>query len=122
MVLTVSNSSTTMDLTSMIQQDGLKVYRTDKASALDTMDGVTHRAVIATKAKIEVKLIPTDADAYNAIMSLFDENGLTVYFSDPVLGNRYATMYVEERSGGLVVHYADGTEYWDPVSITLTEA
>jgi hypothetical protein len=122
MVLTVTNSSTTMDLTSLIAQNGLTVSRVDKASAVDTMDGKTHRAVIATKAKITLKLMPSGSADYESIMALFDENDLTVEYTDPVYGLRYATMYVEERSGALVVHYADGTEYWDPVSITLVEA
>lgn len=122
MVLTVTNSTTTLDITSLIAQNGLTVSRVDKASTVDTMDGVTHRAVIATKAKIDLKLMPTDRIGYNEIMSLFDENNLTVLYSDPVLGDRYATMFVEERSSALVVHYRNGVEYWDPVSIVLMEA
>lgn len=122
MILTVSSGSTSIDLTGMIAQEGLSITRQDVCSSITTMDGKIHRGRIATKATLGVTVIPQTYSDYCTLASLLDNEYVTVRYEDPVLGDRYASMYVEERSAALLVHYRSGTEYWHEISFTLKEA
>lgn len=122
MTLTVTSGSTSIDLTGMIAQNGLEITRQDICSTITTMDGKTHRGRIATKAVISVTVIPRTYVDYCTLATLLENEYVTVTYTDPVLSNRNATMYVEERSAALLVRYAAGTEYWHKIEFTLREA
>lgn len=122
MTLTVSHGMTSIDLTGMIEQGGLSITRQDVCNPIVTMDGKTHRGRIATKAVISVTVIPKTYADYCSLASLLDNEYVTVQFDDPVLSTRYASMYVEERSAALLVHYSPVTEYWHKISFVLKEA
>ena len=122
MTLTVSHGLTSVDLTGMIAQGGLSITRQDVCSSIVTMDGKTHRGRIATKAAISVTVIPRTYTDYCTLAAILDNEYVTVQYDDPVLSTRYASMYVEERSAALLVHYPSGTEYWHKISFVLKEA
>ena len=110
-----------MDLTGLIQQKGLTVRRQDLESGVTTMDGKTHRGKIVSKTVIEVTCIPMVTADLNELAALLENEYLTVYYTDPASGNRFAQMFVKERPSALLVHYRDGKEYWDGISFKLEE-
>ena len=121
MVLTISGGSSTLDLTELIRQNGLTIRKQDLESGITTMDGKTHRGKIVSKTVIEVSCIPMLSANLLALMSLLENEYLSVFFTDPAIGNRSAQMFVKERPASLLVHYSNGREYWDGISFRLEE-
>ena len=122
-MLTLYNAdmSSSLDLTTMVQKDGFSITRSDITHSVQTMDGTTHVGKIATKAQIRLKIIPKRYADLCTLSRILEEQPLTLLYEDPVLGQRYTTMHVQERTADLMVHHRDGSEWWDPVELTLRE-
>ena len=121
MTLVISNETDSMDITSLIAQNGLKLSKKDIESGVMTMDGRTHRGKIASKETIEVTCLPMLFADYSELAALLSSEYLGVQYTDPETGNTFTTMCVRERPASLLVHYSNGHEYWSGISFKLEE-
>lgn len=121
LILFNADMSASLDLEPMVQQAGFGITRSDITHSVQTMDGTTHVGRVASKAQIRLKLMPKSYADLCTLAQILEAQPLTVLYEDPVLGQRYATFHVTERTADLMVHYRDGTEWWDPIEMTLRE-
>lgn len=121
LILYNSDMSVNLDLAPIVQQAGFGITRSDITHSVQTMDGTTHVGRVASKAQLRIKVIPRNHTDISALLQILEDQPLTVLYEDPVLGQRYATFHLVERTADLKVHYRDGSEWWDPVEMTLRE-
>ena len=98
-----------LDITRMIAQEGLKysVNDVDK-DAGRTMDGTMHRGRIATKIRLDVKLLTVKETTLQAILTKLRPSSFPVTYTDPYAGEQTKTMYSNNYSATIIMEDKSG--------------
>lgn len=111
-----------MDITSFVAKKGLKVTRNDvDKDAGRTMDAVMHRGRIATKLKIEVKLVDLYEPIWQSILQRIQAESFEVTYTDALLGDRIMQMYSNNYSYTLITEDTAGQRRYTDIEFPLIE-
>ena len=106
-----------------LAENGLKWQRNDVEAADSgrTLDGMMHRARVATKVRLDVtcrNLTQTEASiVLNAIKPMY----VSVTYQDPQDGTVTRTMYANNNPAICAAVYDDGTVLWSGITFPLVE-
>ena len=111
-----------LDITSLIAKEGLKysVNDVDK-DAGRTLDGTMHRGRIATKIRLDVKLLTIKESTLQEILTKLRPQSFPVTYTDPYEGEQTRKMYSNNYSATLIVEDADGVRYYKDFEFPLIE-
>jgi hypothetical protein len=92
-------------------------------SGRETRDGLMYRSVITDKRKIEVTMMPMDAQQVSTLLGLLKATKYhTVTYPDPISGVTTKSFYNSSRSAQLQrVRKSDAARVWENIKFTLTE-
>ena len=112
-----------VDMTPYIAFQGLKWQRADvdSSDAGRTLDGSLVRGRVATKIRLDITCRPLTATEASLVLNAILPEWVTVVYSDPMYGNRTATMYANNNPASFLLKRSDGTEYWSGITFPLIE-
>ncbi len=111
-----------MDITSFVVKKGLKVTRNDvDKDAGRTMDAVMHRGRIATKLRIDVKLIDLYEPIWQSILQKIQPESFTVTYTDALQGEKIMQMYSNNYSYTLISEDTGGVRKYTEIEFPLIE-
>ena len=89
-----------------------------------TIDGTDYSAKLRDRVRLTVPFLPLTLEQLETVLQLFPQSDpyvLWTYYDPFDGGNRTAQMKYEARQQTLKVHYYNGVEYWEGLTVTLTE-
>lgn len=89
-----------------------------------TIDGTDYSAKLRDRVRLTVPFIPLTRAQLEMVLQLFPNGNPYVVWTyyDPFEGgNRTAQMKYEARQQRLKVRYSNGVEYWEGLTVNLTE-
>lgn len=93
----------------------------DGPSAGRTLDGVMHRARVASKARLDITCRPLKASEAATVLQAIKPEYVKVEYIDPMEGHTTKTMYANNRPATHLLIQDDGTEWWDGIVFPLVE-
>lgn len=119
--MTVSINGT--DITNFIAFGGLKRGRNDidGPDAGRTLDGVMHRARVATKLRYDISCRPLKTAELRILEGLIMPEYVTVTITDPYYGTITKTMYSNNTTAAFLIRKKNGSEYWGGIDFPLIE-
>lgn len=102
---------------------GIKWQRNDLdgPTAGRTMDGVMHRARVATKVRLDITCRPLKTHEARIVLGAIQNEYVTVQITDPRDGLVTRTMYANNNPATHMLVEPDGTEWWDGITFPLIE-
>lgn len=91
---------------------------------MTAIDGTDYSVKIRDRWHLVVPFIALTKDQLSMVLSLFPETGAYVdwtFYDEAIGGIVVAPMRYEARKASLLVHYRNGVEYWDGLSVELWE-
>lgn len=119
MVFKINN----VDILPYVAHQGIKWSRNDLDSpeAGRTLDGIMHRARVATKIRWDITCRPLKSDEASTLLNLIQNEWVTVECTDPMSGLRTGTFYSNNNPATHMLLQEDGTEWWDGITFPLIE-
>lgn len=93
----------------------------DGQSAGRTMDGVMHRARVATKIRLDITCRPLKSDEARIVLQAILPEYITVEYTDPQDGVVTREMYSNNNPATHMMIQPDGVEWWDGITFPLIE-
>lgn len=105
-----------------ILKGGIKWSRNDidEDGSGRTLDGVMHRARIATKRKLTVTMERLTQGEIQTVTAALGPEFISVTFVDPALGSTTKTFYGSQIDS-TTQRFIDGEVYWEGTSFSLIE-
>lgn len=102
---------------------GIKWQRNDldDSEAGRTMDGVMHRARVATKIRMDLEFKPLTYDSARVVLNLVYPEYVTVHYRDPMQGEVTKVMYSNSNSATHMHIDDNGVEWWHDIKVCLIE-
>ena len=119
MTLKINN----VDMLPYVAHQGIKwqLSDLDGPSAGRTMDGVMHRARVASKVRLDITCRPlTQAEASIVLKAILPEY-VQVEYQDPMDGLTRKEMYANNKPATHMLIQDDGTEWWNGITFPLIE-
>lgn len=111
-----------VDIAPLVAYQGVQWTRNDYCpKSVTTMDGKVWRGRVTSKAELALTFRPLTTAQLNDLMSILQDEYLTVAYDDPINGYSIVTMYVESLPAKMMLSRSNGTEYWTDISVTLKE-
>ena len=111
------------DITKYIKAGGVKYQRSDVEAADSgrTMDGLMHRARVATKIRLDISLVPLTTEEMTMIQNLILPEYVTVQYLDLVSGDTIKTMYSNNITTEVILTQWNGKLLWSNMTFPLVE-
>lgn len=119
-VLTING----VDFSSYVQEGGISWSRNDidsKDSGRTTMDGIMHRARIASKVKLQISCMDLNSTQASRILNAIRPVFIDVSYEDPEYGLMARTFYSNSPKVNLQIVYKNGEKLWRGLSFPLIE-
>lgn len=112
-----------VDMLPFVAHRGVKWQRNDLdgTGAGRTMDGVMHRARIATKIRLDITCRPLKSDETQTVLNAILPEYVEVEYTDPQDGLVTRTMYSNNNPATHMLIQPDGVEWWDGITFPLIE-
>lgn len=112
-----------VDITDYIAFSGVKWSRNDVdgPNAGRNILGTMIRDVVATKIRLDITCRPLKAAEFTTLLNLISPESVLVRYEDPLYGIVTKQMYANNHGGNFLMHWENGTEWWDNVSFPLVE-
>lgn len=112
-----------VSILSYLAENGIKWTRNDVESpdAGRTMDGVMHRARVASKVRLDIKCRPLKSSEAMAVLGAIKPEFVTVRYIDPQDGSVTRTMYSNNIPTLCATVNPDGTALWTGLEFPLIE-
>lgn len=112
-----------VDFAKVIKYKGIKWTRNDidSSNAGRNLAGTMNRGRVVTKIKLEVTCIAVPQEIAHSILSIIQEEYLTVHYVDPLWGERNVEFYSNNVPATFCVQATDGSYLWDEISFPLVE-
>lgn len=112
-----------VDVLPYVAHQGLKWQRNDLdgPNAGRTMDGVMHRARVASKIRLDIKCRPLRSEEAAVVLNAILPEYVHVRYLDPMSGLVTKSMYSNNNPASHMLIQPDGVEWWDGITFPLIE-
>lgn len=123
MFITTGIKIDNVDITPYIAFQGVKWSRNDidGPNAGRNIQGDMIRDRVATKIRLDITCRQLKSNEMTTLMNLLLPESVQVAYEDPLYGSVTKTMYANNHGANFLMHWANGTEWWENVTFPLIE-